>query len=417
MQQIGGTITPSLTKGGKRSTYPITVRRLLIATILIIAAILLCTQISYLVSFDDASLLDLLATSPPGPCITFLGDIMLSNLARDVTTSRLAHPRDAFKYIRPLLSHGACGSDDDARHIVANLEGPITKLGLAHVDPIQAQQLTPENSYNMDPDVVPNLLVDEGINHLGRANNHLNDRGPEGIVDTSRALQMAGISHFGFGRTNEEALAPLILNLHATRGRRGTPIKVGITAFSELYDNGVEPGGRERNQTGLLPVTSESARLACSLLDEKEIGLRIAYIHWGLSYRPVSMQMREQAAILVEEGGFDMIIGNGGSHLVGTFEFIGSVPVLYNIGNFVVQTRGKYKKKKDILPYGLAVHVSVTELQRFGSLELHCIHVDNSVANYQPRICTADQAEVLFSSMVGPFVEYQQNETKAIVIL
>lgn len=40
------------------------------------------------------------------------------------------------------------------------------------------------------------------------------------------------------------------------------------------------------------------------------------------------MQMREQAAILVEEGGFDLIIGNGGSHLVGTFEFIGRVPVV-----------------------------------------------------------------------------------------
>ena len=76
----------------------------------------------------------------------------------------------------------------------------------------------------------------------------------------------------------------------------------------------------------------------------------------------------------------------------------------------------KYKKKKDILPYGLVVHVLVTESQRFGSLELHCVHVDKSVTNYQPRVCTADQAEVLFSSM-GAFVEYQQNETKALVML
>ena len=413
MQQRGGTITPSLTRDGGRSTYPITVRRLLVSLVPAIAVILFCIQISYLVIFND----DKLQSKPsPGPCITFLGDIMLSNLARDVTSNYLAHPRDAFRYVRPLLAHGACGTDEDTRHIVANLEGPITRLGLTHVDPSRAQQLTPENSYNMNPDVVPNLLVDEGINHLGRANNHLNDRGLEGIMDTSRALEKAGISHFGVGQTNEEALAPLILNLHATRGRRGIPIKVGITAFSELYDSGDIPGGREGNQTGVLPVTSESVRLACKLLDDQEVGLRIAYIHWGLSYRPVSMQMREQAAILVEEGAFDMIIGNGGSHLVGTFEFIGKVPVLYNIGNFVVQTRGKYKKKKDIMPYGLAVHVSVTKSQRIGSLELHCVHVDNSVTSYQPKICTADQAEDLFSSM-GPFVEYQQNETKAIVML
>lgn len=133
----------------------------------------------------------------------------------------------------------------------------------------------------MDPNVVPDLLVDEGINHLGRANNHLNDRGPEGIADTSQALQKAGISYFGIGRTNEEALAPLILNLHTTRGRRGTPIKVGITAFSELYDSGVVPGGGEEKQTGVLPVTSENAKLACKLLDDREIGLRIAFVHWG----------------------------------------------------------------------------------------------------------------------------------------
>ena len=338
MQQIRGTIiTPSLTKGGKRSISPITLVRRLITLALTIAATPLAIQISHLISYGN----DTRKAIPSGPCITFLGDIMLSNLARDVTTNHLAHPRDAFQYVRPLLAHGACGSDGDVRHIVTNLEGPISKLGLSHVDPSRAQQLTPENSYNLDPNIVPDLLVDEGINHLGRANNHLNGRGPEGIVDTSQVLQKSGISYFGIGQTNEEALAPLILDLHATRGRHGTPIKVGITAFSELYDSGVVPGGRERDRTGVLPVTSENVRLACKLLDDHEIGLRIAYVHWGLSYRPASMQMREQAAMLTEEGGFDMIIGNGGSHLVGTFEFIGRVPVLYNIGNFVVQTRGK----------------------------------------------------------------------------
>ena len=161
MQQRGGTITPSLTRDGGRSTYPITVRRLLVSLVPAIAVILFCIQISYLVIFNDDKLQ---SKPPPGPCITFLGDIMLSNLARDVTSNYLAHPRDAFRYVRPLLAHGACGTDEDTRHIVANLEGPITRLGLTHVDPSRAQQLTPENSYNMNPDVVPNLLVDEGIN-------------------------------------------------------------------------------------------------------------------------------------------------------------------------------------------------------------------------------------------------------------
>ena len=143
--------------------------------------------------------------------------------------------------------------------------------------------------------------------------------------------------------------------------------------------------------------------------------------------------MREQAALLLsgdEEDGrhYDLIIGSDGSHTVQEFDYVypnnGTTgpgrPVLYNIGNFLFHTPGRFGKS-GALPYGTIVHVHLgrddrpPHRPRFGSTELHCTVVDNRVVDYRPRICTADQAAELFATL-GPHVNHRPGDAFATVI-
>lgn len=325
-------------------------------------------------------------------CISFAGDTMLANLGHDYSTSFLRHARDSFKYVRPLLRK--CST------VIANLEGPVTKLGPKH-DPLRK---SPAYSFNMDP-LLPYLLVDEGITHVNRANNHLLDRGGVGVSDTTYALEAADLPSFGFGMSVEEAARPLILNMR---------YQIGITGYSDLYSQGHLPDP-QTNQSGVLPVTKEYAGLGRRLLDEHGANLRIAFVHWGENYGLVSTEMKDQAAILIKAG-FDIVIGSDGSHSVQNVEIIDGKPVLFNIGNFLFQTPGRFGSSS-ALPYGLVVHLMLDkETGGVARLELHCTHIDNKVVYFQPRICTARQAVSLFSTL-GPEIVHEKNNTFATVQL
>jgi hypothetical protein len=332
-------------------------------------------------------------------CITFLGDTMMANSGVDAA-HELSHPRDSFRYIQPLIQK--------CETVIANLEGPITHLGLDS-DPLHQG---PSYSFNMNPDLLPHLLIEQGITKVNRANNHLRDRGEAGAVDTNHYLDASGIDFFGCGRTKQEAAKPLLLNID-----NEAKTVIGITGYSDYYGRGVLPSPK-RNQTGILPVTKEHALLGRQLLDQHNVTLRIAFVHWGGNYEPVSNNMRQQAKLLVKKGGYDLILGSDGSHTVQEFDYVDKVPVLYNIGNFLFQTPGRFQKSTTkSLPYGLVTHLHLDPSgQRFKSLELHCTHVDNRKVHFQPRICTKSQAAQLFGSL-GPHVRYRKGNSYATVML
>jgi len=379
-------------------------------------------------------------------CITFLGDTMLANLGKDYSRHYLNGTAwsDAFTYIRPLLRR--CSA------VVANLEGPLTTLGHEH-DP---RHVGPAYSFAMDPKIIPRLLREElGDNVvLGRANNHFRDRGEGGVVDTTTALEQANIPHFGAGRRREEAARPAVVRLLLATDT----VTVGITGYSDLYKAGVLPSSR-RNRTGVLPVKSKYVRLAHGLLDDADVGggkkggvdLRVAYVHWGDNYKPVSNSTREEAALLLSDPDsddedanaaagprhhrYDLVVGSDGSHTVQELDYVQpkasnsspsnrtttgpGLPVLYNIGNFVFHTPGKFGKG-GILPYGTIVHVHVGKDAdggpRFESMELHCTYVANKVVGYRPRICTPQQAAELFAAL-GPHVDHRPGDAFATVVL
>jgi len=316
---------------------------------------------------------------------------MIDNGWKNYAADEIETSQDSFTEVKSLLKK--------CQLVLANLEGPVTELGVEY-DP--REDPGPAYSFNMDPSAT-SVFKEVGITHFGRANNHLRDRGEDGVLDTSRHLKEAGLPNFGFGTTKEQAATPLMLET-----QYGI---VGITGFSEIYQNTLEPDSA-KNVSGILPVTEEHASLGMRLLQEKGADVRIAFVHWGGNYGDsiVVDEQRDLAAILAQYD-YDLIVGSGGSHTVQEFDIVDGVPVLYNVGNFVFSTPGRFQKE-EVLPYGSVVNVLFDDAGQLRTLEMFCTFVDNRVVGYQPKICTADQANELFSSL-GDHVEHAEGETFA----
>src|SRR5204863_6336904 len=69
-----------------------------------------------------------------------------------------------------------------------------------------------EIHYRMDPRNT-DCLSAAGINGCALANNHVLDWGYEGLSETLRTLNAAGVKHAGAGNGVEDAAAPAVLNV------------------------------------------------------------------------------------------------------------------------------------------------------------------------------------------------------------
>jgi hypothetical protein len=127
-----------------------------------------------------------------------------------------------------------------------------------------------------------------------------------------------------------------------------------------------------------------------ALLSCATVGIQLAskwvagFVHWGDNYTPINGAQRYWAQQLASAG-YDLVVG-GGPHFAQPIEFIGPMPVIYTIGNFVFGAPGRFAENR--LP-GVGVTVGV-ELAADGATQLavRCLVTDNAVVDYQPRPCT-----------------------------
>ena len=91
-----------------------------------------------------------------------------------------------------------------------------------------------------DPAVLPYLLS-YGFNLIGWANNHTLDYGPQGLLETKRHLDAAGVAHAGAGKNLYEASRPAMLD--TAKGR------VALISICSTFD----PSARAGAQSYALP--------------------------------------------------------------------------------------------------------------------------------------------------------------------
>jgi hypothetical protein len=180
-----------------------------------------------------------------------------------------------------------------------------------------------EFSFRCDPDALP-AAKHAGVDVANLANNHQYDQGPDGLVDSIRNIEEAGLIAIGAGVNAEDADAPRYVDVKGWN--------IGLVGVDEVLDpenmvaTGDEPGTAVGHD---FPRALAAIREADANAD-----LVIVAIHWGveLDTQPRDYQVDEAHRMI--DAGADMIFGHH-AHRLQPMDTYRGRPIFYGLGNFV----------------------------------------------------------------------------------
>ena len=247
--------------------------------------------------------------------VALVGDVMLGRGVNEAL--RTLRPEQPWGDVLPLL--------DAADLRIINLECAITehKWPWTHTPKVF--------HFRADPSAVE-VLRAAHVDGCSLANNHTLDFEEQGLLDTLKHLEAAGIPYAGAGRNREEAAQPALLEAHL-----GNVSRVALLAFT---DN--EPpfaAGSDRPGTNYLPVSLEPEVLsrveaAVAAAREAEADTVIFSNHWGpnMVQRPPDLFRRFAHAVM--DRGVDIYYGHS-AHIFQGVEIYHGKPILYDTGDFI----------------------------------------------------------------------------------
>ena len=224
--------------------------------------------------------------------LSFYGDASLFNI--DVERFQFCHP-----FVKLL-------NESDLN--ILNLECPITN----HSNKEALQPVNMRAPYT-------SLELLKLFQIVSLSNNHIRDFKEEGIRDTEIALKEFKIEYFGVGKTQEEAIKPLIIE------KDGVKIAfLGATRYANAdRDNG---GGTAKDSFNL--IGKQIKRL------KKEDCFVIPYFHWGYEYVRIPSPRERKLAHRCIDAGADIIIGSH-PHVYQGIENYHGKKIIYSLGNFI----------------------------------------------------------------------------------
>lgn len=304
--------------------------------------------------------------------VLFVGDVYFGTSYRGLD-ERIAEQSADFGFVRlePFLK--------SADLVIGNLESPI-------IDPATSPPSEDSIGYRhwIDVATVPLGLVKQGFDALSLANNHALDQGSDGLARTLTALARNRIESFGAGPTQVAAERPFETTI-ATGDVEVRLAVFGAFEYFEKYDtrHHIYADG---NAPGVARLSAErTADLVRDYKARNPDAFVVAFPHWGGNYAWKTAAQTPIAKALLKAGA-DTVIGHG-AHTVQEIERLGAQTVIYNIGNFVFATPGRYGQFDDITPYGFAALVRFTvEAGRLrADARLYPIATDPRTTAYQPR--------------------------------
>ena len=196
---------------------------------------------------------------------------------------------------------------------IVNLESPVTTRG---------KRVTKPFNFRMNPRFL-SALTGGGIDIVSIANNHINDYGPRGLLDTISYLDSVGVRHVGAGRNSLEAYRPVIDTI---RGRE--------VAFLAYYGGGEAPGAGKSSPGVARRDLERVCRDIRSLRDGGSSRYIVVILHWGTerATSPDGSQVAFAHALI--DAGADAIVGHHPHVLQGIERYSRGV-IAYSLGNFV----------------------------------------------------------------------------------
>ena len=180
-----------------------------------------------------------------------------------------------------------------------------------------------EFSFRCDPAALP-VARRYGVDVANLANNHGYDQGPEGILDSLRNVDRAGLVSIGAGADAAEADAPRYVDVKGWR--------IGLVGVDEVLDPLDEVATANKPGTAVghdFPRALRAIREA-----EANADLVVVMIHWGVELDTQPREYQVQEAHQMIDAGADVIFG-GHSHRLQPMDTYEGKPIFYSLGNFV----------------------------------------------------------------------------------
>ena len=237
--------------------------------------------------------------------VVLTGDILLDRGVRQVIERRGADC---------LFSPGVDSVLCSAQVVVGNLECPATKIEA----PVFKRFI-----FRGEPEWLQTLHR-HGFTHLNLANNHSIDQGREGLMDTHRNIQRAGMVPIGAGATMNEAVQPVLLAESPRRVYLVPSLRLALENYAYLPD---QPCVSQEPMDSLL----ERVRM---LKRADSTAIVIVSLHWGGEHtlQPVPRQRVEAHQLIM--AGADVIVCHH-THTLQTIEEFRGKKIYYSIGNFI----------------------------------------------------------------------------------
>ena len=240
--------------------------------------------------------------------ILFLGDAMCHDDQRELAYSNGSYNFDSsFSSLKDLF-----GEHD---YVACNMESPICDppyMGFPKFN---------------TPVEFADSLIDIGANIFFLANNHINDRGEDGIESTISKLT----SDYTKGGVDKSKLYTLGVFDNNIGNKYIIINDVAILNYTNILNN---KNVGENIKINMLD--DDMMTITQDIADVKNDGAKyvIVYIHWGKEYERFHSEQQRKLAEMLVNSGVNLIIG-GHPHVVEDYEFINGVPVFYSLGNFI----------------------------------------------------------------------------------
>jgi hypothetical protein len=217
--------------------------------------------------------------------LTFLGDVYLPRAFR--VTAELTHP------------------------YVLNLEHPITSAAVGWPGKINLKA-----EQNHIPATFGRLPAAVCL-----ANNHIMDFGPDGVEDTLRELERAGIPAFGVG-----SLANNCRNPHMLAGGEVALLGYACPSTAAVFAT--------PDHAGAAPLVWD--RVIRDIDAARSAGARrvIVSLHWGEEHVPLPKPSDVALGRRIVDAGADLVIGHH-AHCIQSFERYRDRHIFYGLGNCI----------------------------------------------------------------------------------
>lgn len=246
----------------------------------------------------------LVSSTPSQVSIIFGGDVMLSRVVGQ-KMAKYGNYSWPLEKIKSVLS--------EADLAIINLESPVT---------LDGKYFVPTGSFSFDADPLAIAgLKSVGIGLVTLANNHFVNQGRQGMADTFKVLDEAGISYVGAGKDLAAA--------HDYKELEIGGIKFCFLGYAYPEDGSV--AGDARPGIANMDIGRMSEDVARARTD---CGQVVVLMHAGVEYVNKPNEQQKSFARAAIDAGADLVVGHH-PHWVQVTETYKGKPIIYSLGNLV----------------------------------------------------------------------------------